>query len=333
MEPVIFAIAIVVTIAFAYFVGKKLFFGESAARKAAALVAIVWIVWTLMVFISLSAGMVQITVVLLALGAVIFLGQLFAKKNKSLTEKDKSLAEKEREIAHLRNALEGLNPTVVDTVINGSVSIETIRGIAEHKRLLANALVEARSDLFIASGWARPNVVDRSFLRKLAKRVKNGLNCVFVYGWEDDPAKRTAEERNVDKQLHKLRSWSDSKRLGQVVLANPVGGTHIKALIVDDRYCVIGSFNFLSNAFGQRDEMSIRVNDPSSVMMIRQELRELSKHFEGQNTEASSSKNTGLALQTPSKVLSGLIAGLNQVPVKQASKKIMKWFRKKTRVD
>tara|TARA_Y100001934_G_C12286661_1_gene742670 strand:+ start:511 stop:1512 length:1002 start_codon:yes stop_codon:yes gene_type:complete len=333
MEPVIFAIAIVVTIAFAYFAGKKLFFSESAARKAAALVAIVWIVWTLMVFFSLSAGMVQITVVLLALGAVVFLGQLFARKNKSLAEKNKSLAEQEREIAHLRNALEGLNPTVVDTVINESVSIETIRGIAEHKRLLANALVEARSDLFIASGWARSNVVDRSFLRKLAKRVKNGLNCVFVYGWEDDPAKRTADERNVDKKLHKLRNWSDSERLGQVVLANPVGGTHIKALIVDDRYCVVGSFNFLSNAFGQRDEMSIRVNDPSSVMMIRRELRELAKHFEGQNTEASSSTNTDLAIRTPSKALSGIQAGLNQVPVKRASKIVMKWFRKKTRLD
>jgi phosphatidylserine/phosphatidylglycerophosphate/cardiolipin synthase-like enzyme len=326
MEPVIFAIAIVVTIAFAYFAGKKLFFSESAARGAGAFAAIGWIVWTLLVFFSLSAAMVQITVVLLAFGAVVFLGQRFSKK-------DKSLAEKEREIAHLRNALEGLSPTVVDTVINESVSIDTVRGIAEHKRLLANALVDARSDLFIASGWARPNVVDRSFLRKLEKRVKNGLNCVFVYGWEDDPAKRTADERNVDKKLHKLRNWSDSKRLGQVILANPVGGTHIKALIVDDRYCVVGSFNFLSNAFGQRDELSIRVNDPSSVMMIRQELRELAKHFEGQNTEASSSTNTDLAIRTPSKALSGIKAGLNQVPVKRASKKVMKWFRKKTRLD
>jgi phosphatidylserine/phosphatidylglycerophosphate/cardiolipin synthase-like enzyme len=133
----------------------------------------------------------------------------------------------------------------------------------------------------IISPWIKAQVVDRDLLSKLKDAIKRGVQIYIGYGIADDEPKRL---RKVDKEAEEKLAGL-AKRNSNFVFRR-FGDTHAKVLVCDSKFCVTGSFNWLSfrgdpdRAF--RDEQSVLVEIPEHVDGV---FRENLKRFEAQPSE------------------------------------------------
>jgi hypothetical protein len=110
-------------------------------------------------------------------------------------------------------------------------------GVFEHATLLSNALDNSRVRLLIIAPWIRNAVVTTTFLQKLERRLRAGVNVQIAHGYGDD-------DRGSDEQALK-RLTNLEKRYPERFAFTRVKNTHAKILISDDSW-VTTSFNWLS---------------------------------------------------------------------------------------
>jgi hypothetical protein len=141
----------------------------------------------------------------------------------------------------------------------------------DHPPLLKKALTESASRLMIISPWIKGEVVDADFLKQLEGLLRNGVTVYIGHGIQVEPTKKPKpEDQQAKEQLthlaHKYKNLC-FKRLGN---------THAKVLIVDDKFSVISSFNWLSFKGDAsrpfRDEQGIKVQDKRFIERQFQEL-------------------------------------------------------------
>lgn len=137
--------------------------------------------------------------------------------------------------------------------------------VYEHPDLLRSALAECQSRLLIVSPWIRAAVVDKKFVSAVEGALIRGVEIFIGYGLgSDDNA--TDRDKAAEKALLDL-----GKRY-PIFQAKRLGDTHAKVLVVDEKFVVVTSFNWLSfkgdrnRAF--RDERGLYVTLPETIAEV-----------------------------------------------------------------
>ena len=150
----------------------------------------------------------------------------------------------------------------------------------QHRDLLLKAIDTATSDLVLVSAWIRPEAFDAEVRGKLARAIRRGVTVRIAWGLGTDPGARMSAQRR-DATTRNLRTGEDViNQLRRMIrgpgLADKLvvrrTDTHQKFLICDDRFCAVGSFNWLSyRGEGPRRESSHYSERPDDIAQWKQE--------------------------------------------------------------
>jgi len=251
---------IVLTILGAFLL-SYLFFSFKRAIQIGLGVVIFWFAWTLglsvfFVGYSLSGPLARAQLFLILVMGLsgFFLIYSFKKwkdRNKKLLEEN----------IMLRNEMEKLKKNFNVPEPSQKVKPQrTIRGSKEHREEFKKQLKGAKDRVLILSGWVTPYGYDHNIQNLLKKSVTKKVEIFIGWGY-----KTKAEEINknyaLTKTEKKLIDWGKKHR-EFVTIAH--FKNHSKLLIVDST-CFIGSFNWLSNAFSENDELSAVIENKEFV--------------------------------------------------------------------
>jgi hypothetical protein len=132
--------------------------------------------------------------------------------------------------------------------------------VHEHPTILRDALENASDRLMINSPWITRAVVNRDFLRRLENLLKKKVRVYIGWGLG-------AEESKNDPVA--LKSLVDLMRKYDNFWFTRLGDTHAKVLLVDRKYAVVTSFNWLSFRGDPnlefRDEQGTKVQIPELI--------------------------------------------------------------------
>ncbi|MHC5772953.1 phospholipase D-like domain-containing protein [Nostoc sp.] len=134
----------------------------------------------------------------------------------------------------------------------------------EHRPLLEQALKDSQERLMIISPWIRAKSVNRWFLQQFENLLKRGVQVFIGYGLGEKDENRYPTDIQAEESLQKLaRQYSKTFKLKRL------GDTHAKILIVDTKFAVSTSFNWLSFKGERdrtfRDERGTLVSDPQKI--------------------------------------------------------------------
>ena len=142
--------------------------------------------------------------------------------------------------------------------------------VHEHRPLFLRSLEKAQTRLLIVSPWIRDSVLTHDRLQKIRALVDRGVEVYIGYGIGND------DKPGRDKGLNAIKFMTDLAYQKPNFHFLDFGDTHAKILLVDDKYAVIGSFNWFSFEGNRRDfreEMSYYVN-------VKAEIEKLFRRFE-----------------------------------------------------
>lgn len=156
--------------------------------------------------------------------------------------------------------------------------------VHEHAGLLDEALQSAQDRLLIVSPWIRAAVVNDDFVRRLTTLLEQSVEVRIAYGINDGKS-GGEKDVNAERRLH------DMARTHSNFHCVRLGDTHAKILLVDNRFLVATSFNWLSFRGDPkrpfRDERGTYVTVPSEIERIYQDYS--SRMDAGQGADASRS--------------------------------------------
>lgn len=165
----------------------------------------------------------------------------------------------------LRAELEDVRARLAAAEANFDAILVRQLEVYEHASLLQSALADAQDRLLIVSPWIRAAVVDRRFILAVEAALERGVEIFIGYGLGADDA-ASERDKAAEKALLDLRA-----RFG-LFHAKRLGGTHSKVLVVDEKFVVVTSFNWLSfkgdrnRAF--RDERGLYVTVPATIKEV-----------------------------------------------------------------
>jgi hypothetical protein len=134
--------------------------------------------------------------------------------------------------------------------------------VFEHPEILEEALKEAQERLLIVSPWIKSAVVNDGFISSLRSCLARGVAVSIGYGINP----RNPDDGSDKGALRKLKELTSE--YPNLILA-PLGDTHSKVLVLDRRYVVVTSFNWLSFRGDAskpfRDERGVLVQIPTKI--------------------------------------------------------------------
>jgi cardiolipin synthase len=130
-------------------------------------------------------------------------------------------------------------------------------------RVLFQMLVEsAASRVLIATPYFLP---DKAFRRAFVRTAKRGVEIMVIV-----PGRHT-DQRWV--RLASRRMWGGLLEAGVRIFEYGSGMTHVKALLVDDLWSVIGTTNVDNRSFEHNDEVNVAVRDEAVTARIAADFR------------------------------------------------------------
>ena len=153
-----------------------------------------------------------------------------------------------------------------DWQFSGFEDADVIAG-DEHKRELWLALKDAKNELYIASGFLSSNVVNEHFLQKLTSTLVRNVTVHLIV---PDARSHGSDwmRSGYEEALGTLTKLSEKYSHLHLTLKH----THQKGIVVDDKYAITGSFNFLSNQKVAREETSLKVYESKVINKVKREL-------------------------------------------------------------
>jgi len=187
-------------------------------------------------------------------------------KELNLTQKqtEEALRQSQQIIAQLKE----LNPE------SGSAKIVPVEN-EKHRDYLIDALKRAENRVVITSGWIRNSVITNDFKSLFKACLDRNVEVFIYYGYvygnkhekSDIKALEFFEQMNAQYTNFIFRNHLTNDQSG-------ITGNHSKILIQDDRFIVLGSFNWLSNSgrYKKNLEMSMATNDPKTIHKVLSKL-------------------------------------------------------------
>ncbi|SPJ32855.1 phospholipase D-like domain-containing protein [Kushneria phyllosphaerae] len=127
----------------------------------------------------------------------------------------------------------------------------------DHDAERTHALKTAKKELMIVSGWLSDRVINDQFCGLLESALERGVNVHIAYGASDRDGQHRLSDTAI-KALKRLKETGDHSRKGRLTIVQRP--THEKCLVVDNRYAIVGSFNWLANAHYRDRETSLKVH-------------------------------------------------------------------------
>ena len=210
-------------------------------------------------------------------GALLIAGALLAGGGAILLGKDFGLVAKVGE--RLASALGEIGLAcsecgAKDWQFSGTQGLEVVSG-QQHRDALFASLEGAAREVIIASGFLSARVANDNFVQRLSAPLKRGVKVTLIF---PDGSSGSVSHENDGYEV----AFEKLTRLGRehpnLTLIKKY--THQKALVVDDQYAIVGSYNFLSNLKATRDETSTKIFDRKAISEIRKTLLEGGERFE-----------------------------------------------------
>ncbi|MCU7556072.1 phospholipase D-like domain-containing protein [Alteromonas sp. ASW11-19] len=219
--------------------------------------AVGWVTYAFAGLLGFYGGAAAIAGLLLAGGSFVLLGKDF---NMAV-----SVAEKITDIFN-KKEYECASCGETDWEFSGFEDADVISGDA-HKNELRLAISEVKKELYIASGFLSSNVVNENFIQALRFTL---LRNVQIYLIVSDYRSHASfwMKPGYDEALFELNKLSREFSNLQVIQSH----THQKGIVVDDKYAITGSFNFLSNQNVVRKETSLKVFDIKAINKVKREM-------------------------------------------------------------
>ena len=158
------------------------------------------------------------------------------------------------------------------------IEVERIQGKAQHFQALDDAIADAKETLCIRSGWITSYVVTQEFAGKFRVALNRGVSIYIESGWRKSGQSKQPDNTafvSAKGILKNLVDASHFKRKGKEYSMGKlfVGDvpTHIKEVVVDGRYYISGSNNWLSNASHTNKEASHVIHNAILAREIRDE--------------------------------------------------------------
>ena len=147
----------------------------------------------------------------------------------------------------------------------------------KHYQFLREVLKTASSSIRIVSPWIMPSVVNQEFLDDIIRFIERDGKLEICFGYH----KTTYSLDDVDKIVKRDYYGSNTEKTKVAIeelhavlkqdltYAPPI---HTKALVVDDKFMLIGSHNWLSNKGAYKNskaELSCLVCDPQAIEFVK----------------------------------------------------------------
>ena len=136
--------------------------------------------------------------------------------------------------------------------------------VYDHPPLLHKAITDSQERLMIISPWIRSGVVNRKFVQEFEKMLKRGVRAYVGYGIaKEEDRNRYPSDIQAERDLKNLSEKYDNFSFVRF------GDTHAKVLIMDNKFVVQSSFNWLSfrgdpnKTF--RDEAGVYITIPEYI--------------------------------------------------------------------
>ena len=238
MEAVIWNVVIILSILGAYKYNRNVGIGFT----------IFWSIWTLAM---LWGGLQNIQLIGVAVSS--FIGFNFSKKISAQEETIQKQKQKIEEFERDKSRIDNENLSQRINSFNPN-DIEVIDTNAEHREFLINALDEAKIQIIILSGWANSYVLNLDFRKKIKDALSRGVNIYIGYGYKSyGQTILKKHEEEAKRDLEDLKQWCKSQDTKGELFVNYYPN-HSKILIFDYFFAINGSFNWLSNSGGAKNE-------------------------------------------------------------------------------
>ena len=216
-----------------------------------------WVTYAFAGLLGFYGGAALIAVLLLAGGSAVLIG------------KDLNLAiSVAQKIADFLNnkGYQCKRCAATDWQFSGFEDADVIAG-DEHKRELWAALRGAKKELYIASGFLSSNVVNDNFVQELESALVRNVGVYLIFS---DVRSHGSDwmKPGYNEGLSKLTKLSEKYSRLHLIQKH----THQKGIVVDDKYAITGSFNFLSNQNVARKETSLKVYEGKAISKVKREL-------------------------------------------------------------
>lgn len=141
------------------------------------------------------------------------------------------------------------NDPDMNNYFNTDISENTIIDYPKESKYLKNEEIRkqfldtftiAEDEINIISPWMNENVVDDKLVALMANALERGVIIKIIYGignQDDNRSKRS--DKMADKLKNRFSHYGDRMSIKR-------SNTHIKMLLCDNKYMMMGSYNFLS---------------------------------------------------------------------------------------
>jgi len=141
----------------------------------------------------------------------------------------------------------------------------------EIRSVLTKSFIEAETEIDIISPWLSFNVVNYQFRMLMESAIKRGVRIRIIYGIGSNSDLNNHRSSHSDQVAKKLEDYfSKYRNLFKIERSN----THYKLLICDEKYYVVGSYNFLSFSGKYVTDVRREGADLSSNLQMIREKRE-----------------------------------------------------------
>jgi ABC-type lipoprotein export system ATPase subunit len=150
----------------------------------------------------------------------------------------------------------------------------------EHLDYFSRAIQEVEQELIIVTPWIRGDE-PKKFADSIVSAVERGVNVTVIYGYLSHENGNDAN--NDDNDAEAERKLKDV--LGSRLLRSRSGGTNQRILFWDNKFAVVGSWNWLSHqyrdfcnkslvnpAFQIRRETSVCISDYSTISLLKEDI-------------------------------------------------------------
>lgn len=126
----------------------------------------------------------------------------------------------------------------IEEMENEYKSSDRILSTYDHRPLLIQALKEAKNTIVIISPWIKASGLNGEILDLIEQAVKRKTKVIIGYG--------ISEKEDSDKWIIDRLNDIKSNKLGKNLELIALNNTHEKVLLMDNKFMVITSFNWLS---------------------------------------------------------------------------------------
>jgi hypothetical protein len=207
-----------------------------------------------------------------------------AKLSAAIEEKERQISASSTSAAEIA-ALKAEIAKLAEEKAVAQKLIETTQGRflepQEHVPLFDRAIREARKRLLVISPWINDRIMEPK-VRHIEELLRKGAQVYIGFGITERGAD-DKKSRQGDQTLAWLQQKSAQYSNLHVVR---LGDTHAKVLLVDDRFVVVGSFNWMSFGGFDRNENGVRVvreelsSFVTAPLMIEQMFKRFRARFE-----------------------------------------------------